>query len=70
MIKFSLNEDSKKSIEKITGIKYDDIVAMDLMTLEKKIEKRIGKKLKFSNYTGINIGRPSVYMYLQRFIKL
>lgn len=44
MIKFSLNEDSKKSIEKITGIKYDDIVAMDLMTLEKKIEKKNRKE--------------------------
>lgn len=39
MIKFSLNEDSKATIEKVTGIKYDDIVTMDISILNKKIEK-------------------------------
>lgn len=48
---FELNNKSKEIIENKTGIKFDDIVNMDVEELDRKIEKKINKKLKFScNY--------------------
>lgn len=66
-MEFALNQASKATIEKVTGIKYDDIVTMDISILNKKIEKRIGKKLKFRFNKKSPIGRGSVYLYLNRF---
>jgi hypothetical protein len=66
-MKFALNQASKSTIEKVTGIKYDDIVNMDIALLNENIEKKIGKKLKFSSGKKNPIGRGSVYLHLNRF---
>ena len=42
-----LNRQSRASIEKITGIPFDDLLAMDVGVMDGIIEKKIGKKLKF-----------------------
>ena len=64
---FSLNEQSKASIEKVTGISYDDILNMDIGSIDSLIEKKIGKKLKFECVTDRRLmGRGSVYLYLNR----
>ena len=63
----SLNSQSKASIEKATGISYEDLLAMDIDSIESIIEKKIGKKLKFRPITDSRlIGRGSVYLYLNR----
>jgi len=46
---FRLNEQSKASIERATGIPYNDILNMDIETIERIVEKKIGKKLKFTD---------------------
>lgn len=63
-----LNNETKLSIEKITGINYDDIVLMDIDTLRACIEKKIGKKLKFKPNRDKRLpSRGSVYLSLNRF---
>ena len=63
----SLNKQSRASIEKITGISYDDLLSMDVDAIDGVIEKRIGKKLRFKSITDHQlIGRGSVYLYLNR----
>ena len=63
----SLNWQSRTSIEKVTGISYDDLLAMDIDSIDAIIEKKIGKKLKFTSITDNRlIGRGSIYLYLNR----
>lgn len=63
-----LNEDSKKSIEKRTGLSWEQIVYMDVDELDKVIEKKIGKKLSFPKKQDSRLsGRGSVYLALNRF---
>jgi len=63
----SLNKQSRASIEKMTGIPFDDLVAMDIDSIDAVIEKKIGKKLKLRPITDQRlIGRGSVYLYLNR----
>jgi hypothetical protein len=63
-----LNIESKKSIEKITGLSYENIVSMNVEDIDGAIEKRIGKKLKFKNIKDSRLpSRGSVYLALNRF---
>lgn len=63
-----LNNETKLSIEKITGISYEDIVSMDVDILRNRIEKKIGKKLKFKPDCDRRLpNRGSVYLFLHRF---
>jgi len=62
-----LNKQSRASIEKTTGIPYDNLLTMDIETIDAAIEKKIGKKLKLKPFTDYQlIGRGSVYLYLNR----
>jgi F0F1-type ATP synthase delta subunit len=62
-----LNSQSRASIERITGISYDDLLVMDIDSIDAVIEKKIGKKLKFKPITDHRlIGRGSIYLYLNR----
>lgn len=63
-----LNQISKKSIEKQTGLSWNQIVSMDAEELDKAIEKKIGKKLSFPKKNDSRLpGRGSVYLALSRF---
>jgi len=63
----SLNRQSRVSIGKMTGIPYDDLLTMDIDSIDAAIEKKIGKKLKFKPVADSQlIGRGSVYLYLNR----
>lgn len=63
-----LNKETKLSIQKVTGLSYEDIVSMDIDTLREHIEKKIGKKLKFKANRDKRIpSRGSVYLALNRF---
>lgn len=64
----ALNEISKKSIKKQTGLSWNQIVCMDIEELDKAIEKKIGKKLSFPKKLDSRLsGRGSVYLALNRF---
>ena len=66
---YKLSEDSKKSIEKATGMKMNEILVLPALDIDKKIEKKIGKKLSFRPVSDFRlIGRGSVYMALSKFI--
>ena len=63
----SLNSQSRASIEKITGIPYEDLLTMDIDTIDALIEKKMGKRLKFKPIVDYRlIGRGSIYLYLNR----
>ena len=63
----SLNSQSRASIEKMTGISYNDLLTMDVGSIDAVIEKKTGKKLKFKPIADYQlIGRGSVYLYLNR----
>ena len=63
----SLNTQSRASIEKITGIPYNDLLTMDVGSIDAVIEKKTGKKLKFKPVADYQlIGRGSIYLYLNR----
>ena len=67
----SLNKQSRDAIEKVTGIPFDDLVAMDIDSIDAAIEKIIGKKLRLRPITDQRlIGRGSVYLYLNRLFNI
>ena len=64
----TLNETSKKSIEKQTGLSMEQIICMYIDELDRAIEKKIGKKLSFPKKQDSRLsGRGSVYLALNRF---
>ena len=64
----TLNQISKRSIEKQTGLTWTQIVDMDIEELDKAIERKIGKKLTFLQKVDSRLsGRGSVYLALNRF---
>lgn len=64
----TLNQISRKSIERQTGLSWNQIVDMDVEELDKAIERKIGKKLSFPKKHDSRLsGRGSVYLALNRF---
>lgn len=65
-----LNQKSRESIKKQTGLSVEQIISMDIEEVDKAIENKIGKKLVFPTHADIRLfGRGSVYLFLNRFIK-
>ncbi|MDR0546613.1 MAG: hypothetical protein LBG77_03380 [Dysgonamonadaceae bacterium] len=48
MIDIALNEKTKRSIERSTGISYATIVDSDALSLDKLLEQKIKKSLSFN----------------------
>ena len=72
MINLSLNSKSKESIEKSTGIKFDLLVRMDALSIDREIEKKIKKRL-FFNYGERDKRLPArgaVFLSLRKYIKM
>ena len=64
----TLNQESKRSIEKTTGLSYAQITTMEMEDIDNAIEKKIGKKLKFSSKEDSRLPRRgSVYLTFNRF---
>lgn len=69
-MEMALNQISKKSIEKQTGLTWSQIVNMDVDELDKAIERKIGKRLSFPKKHDTRLsGRGSVYVALNRFFE-
>lgn len=67
-MEMTLNQISKRSIEKQTGLTWTQIVDMDIEELDKAIERKIRKKLTFPQKVDSRLsGRGSVYLALNRF---
>jgi hypothetical protein len=63
----TLNERSKESIKRTTGLDVDSISSMDAEDVDGLIEKKIGKKLAFQyRYGDRFVPRGSVYLFLKR----
>lgn len=66
---FKLNSDVQKAIFNYTSVHPKDMKSMSAEEIDKRIEKKIGKRLKFSEKMDPRlIGRGSVFIYLKRFI--
>lgn len=66
-----LNEKTKRSIERSTGLSFSEIERMDATDIDQAISEKIGKELKLDlNRTRRPVtGRGSVYLALSRFLK-
>ena len=68
-MQYNLNDKSKQSIERVTGMSCDAIMAMDTEEITTRIENKIKKKLTFLKTDDDRLlGRGSVYAFLNRFI--
>lgn len=66
----ALNQASRYSVEKQTGLTVEQIVEMDIEDIDSAIEKKIGKKLGYTGQIDPRLrGRGSVYMALNRFFR-
>lgn len=66
-MKIFLNQKSRESVEKQTGLSVEQIISMDVEEIDLAIEKKIGKKLRYSLQDDMRlIGRGSVYLFLNR----
>lgn len=64
----SLNQKSRQSIEKQTGLTVEQIIEMDIEDIDNAIEKKIGKKLSYPTQTDLRLyGRGAIYLFLNRF---
>lgn len=67
-MEFTLNQTSRRSIEKQTGLTWSQIVMMESGDLDRAIERKIKKQLSFSKKLDLHLsGRGSVYLSLKRF---
>ncbi|MDR0926556.1 MAG: hypothetical protein LBO69_02175 [Ignavibacteria bacterium] len=71
-VNFTLNQDSKNAISKNVGIPFDTLVSMDIEDIHSHIERKIGKRLKLTNFANDMrlIGRGSVYLSLGRIFNI
>lgn len=67
---FKLNDKTKNSIKRETGLEYDRILSMEHDEIRRAIEKKIGKKLvlEFLKGNGFH-ARGSVYLQLKRVLR-
>lgn len=66
---FTLNQTSKKYLEQVSGLSWNQVIEMDVEDLDKAIEKKIGKQLTFFKRDDSRLpGRGSVYLTLKRFL--
>ena len=66
-----LDDTIKKHIEESTGMSFDEIVNSDWETIDKNIEKKIGKKLKHGSIGGdVMYSRGTPYITLGRVMSL
>lgn len=68
---FKLSEKTKQIIVNQTGFTSDELSTLDLESLEKRIESKIGKKLEYMVHSDDRLlGRGNIYMYLSRMTDL
>ncbi len=67
---FTLSDKTKSNIKKSTGIDTSEITVMPHDTLDQKIEKKIGKKIKtkFIKTKGFSV-RGNIYIALNRVLR-
>lgn len=65
---FKLNNKSKAGIERMVGLPYNDIVSMNVEDIDRHIERKIKKKLRYVSYIGNLIGRGSILLFFNRLI--
>jgi hypothetical protein len=66
----SLSEETKMSVERTTGMSYDEILSIDADEQTRRIEKKIGRKLQFIPVNDTRFRffmRGSALLYLNRF---
>lgn len=66
---YTLSEETKLGITKDTGINFDDIEDMDFDEIDKRIEKKIGKKICFKKNSNTMFARGSVYLSLNKWFE-
>lgn len=68
-INITLSEATKRSIEKSTGLSYAFLVENDVEAIDKAIEKKIQKTLRYNIKRDPRLaGRGSVFVALRRFL--
>jgi len=65
-MKLTLNNESKRSLEKRFGMSILDIAKMDVNDLDRMIERKIKRKLTYRARLKNFIGRGNVYLFLER----
>lgn len=69
-MELTLNEITQKSLEKRLGLNVDTMSKMDIDELDKRIEKKIKKKLGYQSRFKDLIGRGNIFLYLGRLLGL
>jgi hypothetical protein len=67
-MKPTLNDESKRSLEKMFGVSITEISRMDIDDLDKLVEKKIKKKLTFQTKFKNLISRGSIYLFFERLL--
>ena len=67
-MKPTLNDESKRSLEKMFGVSITEISRMDIDDLDKLVEKNIKKKLTFQTKFKNLISRGSIYLFFERLL--
>jgi len=66
---YSLSDTAKQNIVRYLQLSsFDDVMAMDAVSLDSHIEKNIGKHLRLSTVVGRLIGRGSLYTFFNRLL--
>jgi hypothetical protein len=68
MSTFKLNNHTKSSLKKTTGLNYDQLVEMSAEEIDKYIQQKLGKRFRIRSKIGQFTNRGSVYLYLNRLI--
>jgi len=65
---FRLNTSTKRNLKRVTGLEYDELVAMSAEEIDTYLQKRAGKRFSLKAKIGGFVSRGSVYLYLNRII--
>ena len=66
---YNLSAATRREVEAKTGIPYKKIISMDAEDINKAVEAKIGKQLRFPKSRDSRFpGRGSIYVALSRFL--
>ncbi|MFZ4796193.1 MAG: hypothetical protein ACOYMA_01780 [Bacteroidia bacterium] len=70
MEKFKLNNSTKQTLKKTTGLDYNQLVDMSAEEIDNYLQKKAHKRFRLQNRIGSYVNRGSVYLFLNKIMNM
>jgi len=70
MEKFKLNNSTKQTLKRTTGLDYSQLVEMSAEEIDNYLQKKAQKRFRLQNKIGSFVNRGSVYLFLSKVMSM